>query len=131
MAEYLTEDFDAKVKIERPAENVPSQESKQPKKNLSMKRTVSDPDKKSLLDENDKVKGTGGGHLPLNQTDPPEALEHLRLLVNFMDTDLGPIWELRRSLEAGKLRKIAYSDLYHIFSHGQEIRTPGNKQIQL
>ena len=131
MGRYLTEDSDPKVEIESVTENAPAQQSKQRKKNLSEKQTVPETDTKSLSDKKDKLEGTGGGHLPLNQTETPEALEHLRLLINFMDTDLGPIWELRRRLKAGTLRKIAFSDLYHIFSHGQEIRTPGNKQIQL
>ncbi|KAL9119791.1 MAG: hypothetical protein Q9187_003654 [Circinaria calcarea] len=69
--------------------------------------------------------------LPLKETETPEALEHLRLLVEFMDCDLYPMWELRRSLAAGTLRKIAFPDLWHLFEHGQEVRTPDNKQIQI
>jgi len=60
-----------------------------------------------------------------------EALQHLRLLVDFMDRDLAPVWELRHSFEAGELRKVAFPDLWHIFRYGQEVRTPGNKQLQL
>lgn len=60
-----------------------------------------------------------------------ELLTHLRLLVQFIDEDLAPIWELRKQYDAGTLRKIYFDDLWHLFRHGQEIRTSATALLQL
>ena len=64
------------------------------------------------------------------KTDTYEALEHLRLLVEFMDNDLKSTFTLRRQINSKKDCPIAFSDLWHLFEHGQEVRTPGD-QIQV
>ncbi|KAH0565033.1 hypothetical protein GP486_001572 [Trichoglossum hirsutum] len=65
------------------------------------------------------------------ETETHKALEHIRLLVNFMDNDLAPVFRLRRELNEGILRVISFPDLWYLFSHGQEVRTPGSKRLQL
>jgi hypothetical protein len=67
----------------------------------------------------------------LNETKSDETLDHLRILVKFMDGDLGYVWDLRRKFLDGSLQKIAFPDLWHLFDYGQEVRTPGNKISQL
>ena len=67
---------------------------------------------------------------PVVRTDTYEALEHLRLLVEFMDNDLKSTFALRRQINSKKDCPIAFSDLWHLYEHGQEVRTPGD-QIQV
>ena len=67
---------------------------------------------------------------PAEKTDTLEALEHLRLLVEFLDNDLRSTFALRRQIKSKKDCPIAFSDLWHLYEHGQEVRTPGN-QIQV
>ena len=67
-----------------------------------------------------------GFGLQADNTDTPEGLEHLRLLVEFMDKDLKPLIDLRKQIVERTLRKIAFADLWHLFEHGQEVRAPGN-----
>lgn len=66
----------------------------------------------------------------LDNTNTTEGLEHLRLLVEFMDKDLKPLIDLRKQIAETTLRKIAFADLWHLFEHGQEVRAPGS-EIQL
>jgi hypothetical protein len=66
----------------------------------------------------------------LDNTNTSEGLEHLRLLVEFMDKDLKPLIGLRKQVAETTLRKIAFADLWHLFEHGQEVRAPGS-EIQL
>ena len=67
---------------------------------------------------------------PVVKTDTFEALEHLRLLVEFLDNDLRSTLTLRKQINAKKDCPIAFSDLWHLYEHGQEVRTP-NDQIQV
>ena len=64
------------------------------------------------------------------KTDTFEALEHLRLLVDFLDNDLRSTFTLREQINAGRDCPIAFSDLWHLYEHGQEVRTP-NDPIQV
>lgn len=64
------------------------------------------------------------------KTDSLEALEHLRLLVEFLDNDLRSTFELRKQLKAKEARPIAFADLWHLYEHGQEVRTP-EKKLQI
>jgi hypothetical protein len=68
---------------------------------------------------------------PVDETESYEALEHLRILVKFMDEDLKHIWDLREKCKQGSLRKIKFADLWHLFDYGQEVRTPGSQGMQL
>lgn len=54
-----------------------------------------------------------------------EALVHLRLLVQFMDEDLNPIWEIQKGLKEGTLKGVHFADLWHVFERGALICTPG------
>ena len=67
---------------------------------------------------------------PVVKTDTLEALQHLRLLVDFMDDDLKSTFALRRQIKSKNDCSIAFSDLWHLYEHGQEVRTPGD-QIQV
>lgn len=71
-----------------------------------------------------------GFGLQADSTNTTEGLEHLRLLVKFMDEDLKPLIDLRKQIAERTLRKIAFADLWHLFEHGQEVRAPGN-ELQL
>ena len=64
---------------------------------------------------------------PLQETESIDALLHMRLLVEFMEVDLKPLFELRRRINAGSLRCIAFADLWHLFLYGQEVKTTDEK----
>lgn len=81
----------------------------------------------SNLNEEGNAYGFG---LQVDNINTSEGLEHLRLLVEFMDKDLKPLIDLRKKIAERKLRKIAFADLWHLFEHGQEVRVPGN-ELQL
>lgn len=68
---------------------------------------------------------------PVPEIESSEALEHMRILVDFIQNGLKHIWELRRQREDGTLKKIAFADLWHLFDYDQEIRTPDSDGIQL
>jgi len=56
------------------------------------------------------------------------ALEHFRLLIQFMDEDLKEIFELRDKIREGTLQKIAFDDLWHLFDYGQEVLIKDKEQ---
>ena len=58
------------------------------------------------------------------KTDTFEALAHLRLLVEFFENDMKSTFALRKQIQAKKNYPIAFADLWHLFEHGQEVRTP-------
>ncbi|KAI9736752.1 MAG: hypothetical protein M1834_000956 [Cirrosporium novae-zelandiae] len=60
-----------------------------------------------------------------------KAFQHLRLLIQFMDEDLKPLFDLRRGLANGTTKKIAFDDLWHLFDYGQDVRTKEGKSIQI
>ncbi|KAE9380235.1 hypothetical protein N431DRAFT_477201 [Stipitochalara longipes BDJ] len=66
---------------------------------------------------------------PSHDTESHGALEHLRLLVEFMDIDLKPLFEIRRRIQGGAIRKIAFADLWHLFKHGQLLVTAEKLQL--
>ncbi|KAJ8129711.1 hypothetical protein O1611_g3918 [Lasiodiplodia mahajangana] len=47
-----------------------------------------------------------------------DLLQDLKLLVNFMDEDLRPTFDLRRRIKDGNATEIEYSDLWHLFRYG-------------
>ncbi|KAL9625358.1 MAG: hypothetical protein Q9160_000421, partial [Pyrenula sp. 1 TL-2023] len=71
----------------------------------------------------------GLGHFTPKEPDEedPETLEHLRLLVEVLDTDLRPMFDLRRQIQHNTLSTIAYSDLWHLFERGQDVVVAGSK----
>ena len=59
-----------------------------------------------------------------------ELLEELRCLVELLDHDLRPVFDLRRSIQVGSARTIAFADLWHLFRIGDEIcSSEGHSQI--
>ncbi|MCJ1472578.1 hypothetical protein MMC13_001227 [Lambiella insularis] len=50
-----------------------------------------------------------------------EASDHLRLLVELFDVDLKGLFQLRHQIKNGALSTIAFADLWHLFSHGEEV----------
>ncbi|KAL9064055.1 MAG: hypothetical protein Q9161_009112 [Pseudevernia consocians] len=58
------------------------------------------------------------------KTDTFEALAHLRLLVEFFENDMKSTFALRKQINAKENCPIAFADLWHLFEHGQEVRTP-------
>jgi len=55
-------------------------------------------------------------------------ISHLQCLVEFLDNDLKHVFELRRDLAAGKVSEIAFEDLWHLFSPGDLIVSPEQRQ---
>ncbi|RDL36239.1 Uncharacterized protein BP5553_06851 [Venustampulla echinocandica] len=53
--------------------------------------------------------------------DDKETLQHLRLLVELFDTDLKPMFDMRRQIKEKTLTSIAYADLWHLFEYGQDV----------
>lgn len=56
-----------------------------------------------------------------------EALEPLRLLVEFLDNDLKSTFALLRQIDAKEARSIVFADLWHLYKYGQEVRAPDDK----
>ena len=54
-------------------------------------------------------------------TEESVLLEHLRLLVAFMNDHLGPKIELSHQVNAGSLTRISFVDLWYLFNLGQEV----------
>ena len=50
-----------------------------------------------------------------------KRVDYLRLIVNFIDTDLKDIQTLRHQISNSTLRKIAFDDLWHLFNPGDLI----------
>jgi hypothetical protein len=56
-----------------------------------------------------------------------EQLKHLQMLIDVFDSDLKPMFDLRRDIKAGTLTHIAFQDLWHLFQYGQDVRTNNNE----
>ena len=63
-------------------------------------------------------------------TNTNEALRHLRYLINLFDKELKPMFDLRTRLKARIPCAIAFADLWHLYEHGQEVRT-SNSNLQI
>lgn len=61
------------------------------------------------------------------KTDTLEVLQHLRLLTEFFDNDMKSTFALRKQIKAKEACPIAFADLWHLYEHGQEVRTPDAK----
>jgi hypothetical protein len=64
-----------------------------------------------------------------SENDPTKAerLQHLKMLIDVFDSDLKPMFDLRRDIKEGTLTHIAFKDLWHLFQFGQDVRTNGNE----
>lgn len=49
------------------------------------------------------------------------------MLVNFLDVDLKPTFDLRRAIEEGTATEIEYGDLWHLFQLGDTVVSPNDK----
>ncbi|SPN98695.1 uncharacterized protein DNG_01739 [Cephalotrichum gorgonifer] len=56
-----------------------------------------------------------------------DILRDLNLLINFLDVDLKPTFDLRRRIRDGTAAEIEYADLWHLFDRGDIIVTQSNK----
>ena len=57
-------------------------------------------------------------------------LQELQALVEVLDVDLKPVFDLRRRIQDVDIRSIAFSDLWHLFRIGKEIRVnEGHSQV--
>jgi hypothetical protein len=56
-----------------------------------------------------------------------EQLQHLQMLIDVFDSDLKPMFDLRRDIKEGTLTHIAFQDLWHLFQYGQDLRTNDNE----
>ena len=54
-------------------------------------------------------------------------LQHLRLLIEVFDNDLGPLFEIRCRLQDRTLPSIAYNNLWLLFEYGQDVIVAGSK----
>ncbi len=86
-------------------------------------RSNDEEDKKDKKDETNVLDPTAD---TVVKTDTFEALAHLRLLVEFLDTDLQSTFALRKQISSKETCPIAFADLWHLYEHGQEVRTPDN-----
>ena len=51
------------------------------------------------------------------------CLDMLKVLVGMFDQDFKATFDLRRQIDEGSRRSIAFADLWHLFRHGQDIRS--------
>ena len=84
-------------------------------------------DSKDAKNEESKAPASNAAKDSTVKTDTLKELQHLRLLVEFLDTDLKSTFDLRKQISAKKACPIAFADLWHLYEHGQEVRTPENK----
>lgn len=100
------------------------------------KGSKTDEDTAQTADGKDGKDGETGKETPVKDEEPTAkqeksnketALEHLRLLVEFIDNDLEPTLKLRRKIQERTLERIAFSDLWHLFQPGQEVRTSDSR----
>lgn len=54
-------------------------------------------------------------------------LQHLRLLIEVFDTDLRPLFEIRRQLQDTTLQGITYDNLWLLYEYGQDVIITGSK----
>ena len=55
-----------------------------------------------------------------------DALNHLQLLIKFMDEDLSELFKLRQTITNGTLQKIAFEHLWHLYQPGDIVVSTGS-----
>jgi hypothetical protein len=55
----------------------------------------------------------------------------MKLLKELLDKDLDRTVQLRKGIETGDSKRVAFGDLWHVFRYGQEVRSSRSKQVQL
>ncbi|KAJ9604442.1 hypothetical protein H2200_011278 [Cladophialophora chaetospira] len=59
-----------------------------------------------------------------------ECLDHLKVLIQLFDNDLKPVFDHHRDAISGKLRSIAFAELWHLFGSGEDIQSAnGHPQV--
>jgi len=61
--------------------------------------------------------------------DEEDLLADLKLLIEFMDVDLKPTFELRKKIKEGTLTTIEYQDLWHLFDIGDNVISQTNRML--
>jgi hypothetical protein len=61
--------------------------------------------------------------------DDQDLLADLKLLVEFLDVDLKPTFELRRKIKEGTATTIEYQDLWHLFEIGDDVMSQSNRLL--
>ncbi|KAL1883328.1 hypothetical protein Daus18300_000386 [Diaporthe australafricana] len=56
-----------------------------------------------------------------------DLLREMKLLVEFLDVDLKPTFDLRKAIKEGTATEIEYGDLWHLFELGDTVVSPQNK----
>ncbi|KAM5349233.1 hypothetical protein ACJ41O_005740 [Fusarium nematophilum] len=56
-----------------------------------------------------------------DEFDKRDLLADLKLLIDFLDTDLQPTYDLRRQIKDGTVVEIEYADLWHLFERGDAV----------
>jgi hypothetical protein len=61
--------------------------------------------------------------------DDQDLLADLKLLVEFLDVDLKPTFELRKKIKEGTATTIKYQDLWHLFEIGDDVMSQSNRLL--
>ncbi|KAK8030108.1 P-loop containing nucleoside triphosphate hydrolase protein [Apiospora rasikravindrae] len=90
-----------------------------------IRQSISDLEATMKEDEDDKSR-PGDPPAPKRMMDKPnfdnkDLLEDLKMLIQFMDEDLKPTFDLRQRIEEGTAETIAYADLWHLFHRGDYV----------
>lgn len=58
-------------------------------------------------------------------------ISHLKLLINFMETELGSYLEVQKRVKDGTLEKISFEDLFYLFHPGETVyfKSQGHEQL--
>ncbi|KAF7549935.1 hypothetical protein G7Z17_g6069 [Cylindrodendrum hubeiense] len=85
---------------------------------------------KNLVEEAEKSEEKGKGIGTFNDVsfEYKDLLRDLRLLIEFLDKDLKPTLDLRKSLRDGSATEIEYADLWHLFELGDIAVARSNKE---
>ena len=89
--------------------------------------TTADDSSETRAELDDKLANCGAGAdtLKLACTCSQDAINHLRLLIKFMDEDLKELINLRQTIANGTVQKIAFEDLWHLYQPGDIIVSSG------
>ena len=61
--------------------------------------------------------------------DEEDLLADLKLLVEFLDVDLKPTFELRKEIKEGTATTIEYQDLWHLFELGDDVISQSSRLL--
>jgi hypothetical protein len=61
--------------------------------------------------------------------DEEDLLADLKLLIDFLDVDLKPMFELRKKIKEGTATTIEYQDLWHLFEIGDDVMSQSSRLL--